>query len=152
MSVVRTLACLAGLALLGACGGPPPPTLVQLTLQAGPDINPAATGEARPVVVRIYRLGGLGAFLESDFFSLEADAAGTLGRDLVGEEALSVAPGSVQRLEREFEPEARHLGIVAAFREIDRASWRAHAPVPPNQTTRLVALIEGDQVIVQGGP
>lgn len=154
MSLFRPLIPLALLAGLAACGGPepPPPTIVNLTLQAGPDINADAAGEAKPVMVKVYRLGGLGGFLDADYFSLEADASGALGRDLVGDDAFTLAPGATEHYQREFEPDARYLGVVVAFRDIDRTSWRAHAPVPPNTTTRLVALIEGDSVTIRGEP
>ena len=98
--VLRWACCGAG-TLLWGCGSdekeppppPPPPTVVSLTLQAAPDVNPTEAGEARPVAVRVLRLASVDDFLETGFFELDSDAKGVLGGDLIGEDAFTLAPG-----------------------------------------------------------
>ena len=61
---------------------------------------------------------------------------------------LSPAPNSVVSIE--FKPTAKFIGVVAAFRSIDRATWRADAPVPANKTTKLAVTVDG--LVVKLGP
>jgi type VI secretion system protein VasD len=146
------LLALGLLAALAACGGPeppPPPTVVELTIEAGHGANPDATGEARPIVVHVYRLRGVGAFEGTDYFRLESDPSGALGPDLIGADALTLAPGTTQRWARELEPEVGHIGIAAGFRDIAAADWRDHAPVTREATTRLHAQIGAAHVTVR---
>jgi type VI secretion system protein VasD len=136
-----------GLALavgLGACGSkPPPPTVVELTVKAGPGINPDADGRASPVILRVYQLAATGSFDKSDFFQLYDKEAATLGADLAGSDQLALTPGTSKTVTIELKPQAKFIGIIAAFRGIDRAAWRVGAPVPLNKTTKLTATVDG---------
>ena len=77
--------------------------------------------------------------MEADFFALDGDLAGTLGKALLGEEKLTLGPNQVQVWQREFGEEARFIGVMGAYRNIGAASWRAFAEVPRHQTTLLDA-------------
>lgn len=149
---MRRLLALGLLAALAACGGPeppPPPTVVELTIEAGSGANPGAGGEARPIVVHVLRLGAVGAFEGTDYFRLESDPSGALGPDLIGVDTLTVAPGTTQRWAREMEPDVRHVGIAAGFRDIAAADWRDHAPVTREATTHLHAQIGAAHVVLR---
>jgi type VI secretion system protein VasD len=144
MTLVRWL--LLGLVvgpLVSACGSkPPPPTIVQLTVKAAPNINPDAENRASPVVLRAYQLVATDGFDKADFFQLYDKDAATLGAGLADRQEIALAPGETKTVTLEFKPNAKFLGIIAAFRSIDRATWRADAPVPPNQTTSLTATVD----------
>ena len=120
--------------------------MVRLTFVALPGVNPDPTGRASPIAVTVYRLSGTKAFNEADFFRLQRDAAGTLGNELVGRTDYVLAPGDVKLFEREMEPNERFIGVVAAYRGIGQANWRAAAPVPPQHTTNLTALLDSNAV------
>jgi type VI secretion system protein VasD len=145
MGGVRVL--LLGLALavgLAGCGSkPPPPTIVELTVKAGPGINPDADGRASPVILRVYQLAATGSFDKSDFFQLYDKEAATLGADLAGSDQLALTPGTSKTVTIELKPQAKFIGIIAAFRGIDRAAWRVGTSVPPNKTTKLTATVDG---------
>jgi type VI secretion system protein VasD len=146
--MVGTLLGLAG------CGGddeppppaPPPPKIVNLTVKAAPNVNPNGAGLPSPVVVRIYQLTGVTGFAETDFFELQADAAGALGGEMVGSEAFVLAPGMVEVYARELADDVRFLGIIAAFRDLSAGKWRSFHAVPPAATTLLEADISGTEV------
>ena len=144
----------SGLCFAG-CGGPPPPpppTVVEMTVSAASDINPDPSGHPAPVVVRIYRLATDTQFKALDYFQLADSAAAKLGPDLLGVSDVTVTPGSSQVITRELKPGEQILGVTAAFRDIDHASWRATAPVPPNRTTRFHINIEGKSVAIAREP
>lgn len=153
MSVLRWL--LLGLVLaplLTACGSkPPPPTVVQLTVKAGPNINPDADNRPSPLVLRAYQLAATDGFEKADFFQLYDKDAATLGADLADRQEITVAPGDTKTVTLEFKPNAKFLGVIAAFRNIDRATWRADAPVPANQTTAFTATIDALSVKLATG-
>jgi type VI secretion system protein VasD len=120
---------------------PPPPTIVSLTLKAAPDVNAEADGTGRPVQIRLLKLATANELMEADFFALDADPSKALGKALVAEEVLTIGPGQLQVWQREFEPTERFLGVVAAYRDIGTAQWRAFYEIPRNQTTLLEAKL-----------
>jgi type VI secretion system protein VasD len=126
--------------VLAACGGdppppPPPPTVVKLVLTAAPDANADITGVPKPLRVRVLRLASTTQLAQTDFFTLDADPQKALGKELVAYDDLVLAPGSSAEYEHEFEDDARLVGVVGAYYDINTAQWRAWAPVPRNQTT-----------------
>lgn len=141
--VLAVLAILGTVALFGCADTPEPPepTVVELTLRAAPDINPSRDGRPSPVVVHVYQLQSLTTFNEADFFQLTDQAAATLGSALVAQEELVLTPGETKTIVRKFKPEARFLGVLASYRDIDHAVWRDSAQVPPNQKTALEARL-----------
>jgi type VI secretion system protein VasD len=135
----RSFAALALAGLLAACSSPPPPPpppgIVELTISASADVNPDVEGRASPVIVRVYQLASAVKFENVDFFALFDKEQATLGADLLGREEVAVSPGEEKKLTINLKPDARSIGVAAAFRDIDQAQWRADAEVPPHGTT-----------------
>jgi type VI secretion system protein VasD len=142
------LALASATAGLAGCGGPepppppPPPTVLKLTLQASPAANADGSGVPKPLRVRILRLASTTKLAQADFFALDADPEKALGKELVGFDELVLAPGQSLAYEHEFEPEARLVGVAAAYYDINAAQWRAWAPVPRDQMTVMTARLE----------
>ena len=155
--VVLRWACSGAGSVLWGCGSdeeepaapPPSPTVVSLTLKAAPDVNQTDGGEARPVSVRVLRLASVEEFLETGFFELDGDIQGVLGDDLIGEDALTLAPGTTQIYQRQFEEDARFIAIIAAYRNIDGVNWRGFFEVPRNRTTLLTADLKANGLSLQ---
>ena len=151
-----TVAIAAG--LTGACGGPkppppPPPTVLQLGLEASPAANADGTGVPKPLRVRVLRLSSTTKLAQADFFALDADPEKALGKELVGYDDLVLAPGQTLDYEYEFEPEARLVGVAAAYYDINTVQWRAWAPVPRNQTTVMTASLDpGGVTLAEAAP
>ena len=59
-----------------------------------------------------------------------------------------VSPGQSSPLEKTLADDVRFIGVVAAFRDIERASWRASIPVPAAQTTPVTVSIGARSVTV----
>lgn len=109
----------------------PKPVPVMRTVVTAADLNPDREGRPSPVVLAIYQLREAGAFQNADFFSLQDRAPNALGPDLIGRpEELKLRPAQTRESATEIDPETRFLGVVAAFHDIERAQWRAVAPVP----------------------
>lgn len=136
------LTALAALALAGCAGKPialppvfkPDPTVVRLQLTADAMVNTDSRGRATPVVVRYYVLQNTAAFDSADFFSLfERDEALLGAAQLVREEA-TLRPGQTLKVELSPQGEAKHLAVLAAYRDVNKIRWRATAPIPQNKT------------------
>lgn len=146
------------LAALAACGSPPkvapvpPKTGVSLRIEATTEINPDFQGRPSPVVVRVYQLRSAGIFQSADFFALQNNETGILGADLLGREEFEVIPGETRALSIDADIEARHLGVVAAYRELDQARWRAVAALVPNQANPFTLRLERLAVQLSGPP
>lgn len=104
-----------------------------MAVKAGNQLNPDIQGRPSPVVVRLYLLRAGINFGAADFFSLYERDAAVLGADLLAREEMQLRPGATVSIARKFPSDARFLGVVAAFRDIERSSWRALSslPIPP---------------------
>lgn len=126
--------------LLSACSSPPPPpppTLVELSFTAAADVNPDPSDRASPIIVRYFQLAGTSAFEKADFFQIHDKEAAFLGPDLITREEVPMVPGATQKASFEAKAGTKFIGVIASYREIDKAEWRADVPIPPNQTTKL---------------
>jgi type VI secretion system protein VasD len=128
----RPLPCLLLALLVAGCGAPKVPTPVPIdgVLAADAGVNPDISGRPSPVTVKVYQLHASGSFESSDFFALYNQAAAVLGADLVASTDIIVRPGESKKFGQEIDPRTRFVGIVAGFRDIQNASWRALVPVP----------------------
>ena len=111
-------------------------------------MNPDSRGRPSPVVLRFYELKSLAAFNSADFFGLYERDKETLGPELVAREEFQLLPGDKKQFQRQVQPDTRYVGVLAAFRDLERATWRASAPVPANQTTPLMVTLDGNKVSV----
>jgi len=115
--------------LLAGCAAKPVVTTVAVTLTAGADANPDARGRASPLTVRVYALKSPGPFEGADFFSLFEKDQATLGAELVQREEVLLRPGETKKLDFNLPPDAKSMGVMAAYRDLDRARWREVRPV-----------------------
>ncbi len=139
-------------AFLSACGSsPPPPTVVELTFVAAPDVNPDPAGRASPILVRYYQLAATAAFDSADYFQLHDTEAGLLGANLLDRQELALTPGATQKVSVTTKPGTTAIGFAAGYRAIDQAQWRASAPVAPNKTTALAVQLNKLKLSVAPG-
>lgn len=148
---LRAVAC-AAFALLTACASPPPPppkpTIVAASLQATVKANPDAHRRPSPVVVRIYELKSSAAFDAADFLSLYERDQATLGAEMGAREEFMLRPGDTQPWEKTVGSEVRFIGVIAAFRDIERARWKTLIPVTANARNQMT--IRADDITVSG--
>lgn len=123
---------------------PPPPTQVRAqpvpvagTLSAAADLNPSPTQRPSPLVLRIYELRSDAAFNKADFIALYQSEQATLGADLVLKDEFVLAPGESRPYQRTLSIETRWLAVFGAYRNVERAVWRAITPVPAGKSLRL---------------
>ena len=158
--LAATLATLATLALAGCAAKPialppifkPDPTVVRLQLAADATVNADSRGRATPVVVRYYVLQNTVAFDSADFFSLFERDEALLGTAVLAREETTLKPGQVLKVELSPQGEARHLAVLAAYRDVNKIRWRATAPIPQNKTTAYTVRIGAQGITISPPP
>jgi type VI secretion system protein VasD len=111
-------------ALASGCASKEAVTRVSANFTATADVNPDTAGRASPLVTRIYVLKSPSAFASADFFSLYDMDNATLGADLVQREEVLLLPGQAKKLDFALKPDARAIGVIAAYRDLNHARWR----------------------------
>jgi type VI secretion system protein VasD len=135
-------------AALAACKSTVPlPTPVTGSIQGASELNPSVSQRPSPLLLRVYELKSPTAFNQADFMALyQADQA-TLGADLVAREEFMLAPGEIRPYRKTLAPETRFIGVVAAYRNLEQATWRTIVPViKAGQAQKLV--IRADSLAV----
>jgi type VI secretion system protein VasD len=130
------------LAPLGCGGSEPPkpeppkpePTRLELTLAAAADVNPDARGSPSLIVARLYVLRAQSAFAGADFFAIYDQEQAVLSKDLLSRNEVVLEPGQSTTLKSKVDDDAKFVGVVAGYQDMNRATWRAIAPLTEGQT------------------
>jgi type VI secretion system protein VasD len=151
-----TALSVAVLVAVTGCGGKPPKIeppapapVLRVDVSAAANANAAASAKGLPIVVRLYELKSAGGFRGADFFSLYDREAEILGDDLIARQELTLAPGQSRQVSRPLSPEARYLGVVGAYRDIDRAQWRQVAPLGGDGKNALAVFVGADAIRIE---
>ncbi len=147
---VMVVAAAAG--LLAACAAGSlvgiGPTHLDAKIVAASNVNPDDSGRASPVVIRIYELKKADTFQDTDFFSLYDKESATLGQDMNGREEVELQPKSSKTVKRKLQPDTQYIGVMAAFRDIDQAHWRAVYKLSPHRTNAVTIKLGRDSVSI----
>jgi type VI secretion system protein VasD len=128
-----------------ACGGAPPaaapaqpakpcPALpLTLAFAASPRSNALASGEGRPVQLRVYQLRSDARLRTASFEDVWQSDSKVLEGEVVSSEQHTIFPGSKQTITVAPKPDANYLGLVALFREPQGKDWLlTYEIAPPN--------------------
>jgi type VI secretion system protein VasD len=139
----RPLLLLPAALFLSHCAPPPkPPAVLNLTMIGSAGQNADPTGKAAPVAIKVYQLTATAKFKSSDWTALTENEAATLGQDEAApSQQFVVAPGETQTQTINLKNGVSAVGIVALYRDIDHAQWRASAPVADSGPTNLTLNI-----------
>lgn len=99
-------------------------------ISASAQLNPDYQGRPSPIVLILFQLKSAETFKNADFFSLYDPDSHVLGGDLIGRSQMMLQPGEMRPFEAEFDEAARYIGVVAAFRDIEKAEWRGLVELP----------------------
>ncbi len=165
-SLLGLLATVAGAGWLAGCGmfskpppaapppAPPPPPppppprpgTLSIHIIAASGINPDARSRPSPVVVRLYELKTSAQFESADFLSLYEKDQSVLGAEIVARDEFIFRPGESKAINKALAADTKFVGVVAAFRELEKARWRALVPVLPNKSNLVTISLDGNAV------
>jgi type VI secretion system protein VasD len=94
-------------------------------LSASNDTNPDINGRPSPVVLRVFQLRSDSEFGRADFFALSLHEKDVLGTSLIAVEEFELRPGEHLETRIPLSRDARYIGAIAEFRDINGARWRA---------------------------
>jgi type VI secretion system protein VasD len=137
---------------VAACGGAPKPTQLGGTIEASAQVNPSISKRPSPVLVRVYELKSATAFNGADFVSLFQRDQTELAADLVGREEFMLTPGQSRPYAKTVAPEVRYIGVLAAFRDVERAQWRSVVAIQPGKKQNIVIRVSELSVTVALAP
>lgn len=101
------------------------------------DQNPNAQNQAAPIQIMVFQLKAKDKFEAADYFGLQQQADALLGDQLLSQDALMLLPEAEQNIEAAGHVEARYVGIVAGFRELNQSQWRLVVPLPEAKSTNV---------------
>jgi type VI secretion system protein VasD len=127
----------------------PMPSVAEMSFFVGADVNPDRSGRPSPVIVRTYELKSLVAFNGADFFSMFEREKEIIGPDLVARDEWALMPGNNRQVIKNLQKDTRYVGVVAAFRDLDRSQWRAATLILPNQTSRVEIRLDRNELNVR---
>jgi type VI secretion system protein VasD len=127
------------------CGGPPaaapaspakPCKALPLTLAltATERSNALASGEGRPVQLRVYQLRSDARLRTASFEDVWQSDAKTLEGEVVSTEQHTIFPGEKKSITVAPKPDAAYLGVVALFREPQGKDWFLTYEIAPPKT------------------
>ncbi|MCC4261970.1 type VI secretion system lipoprotein TssJ [Pseudomonas aestusnigri] len=142
MPLAQLLLTIAACTLLSACSLISPYsdlTKLDLTLHTSDQLNPDLNGRPSPLVLQLVELSHATAFEQADYFDLQQRPATVLAPDLLAMEELELRPGEQRTLKLALQPDTRHVGLVASYRDLGAARWRLTLDLAPRQrnTVRL---------------
>lgn len=122
-----------------SCSSPPPAAapepcdkqVVSAAIIALAHLNPAESGESRPVQLRLYQLKNDVAFRNASFERIWKEDEAILGSDLVAREEFPVYPDSQKSVDFERNPEAEYVVAAGLFREPKGKQWFVSFELPP---------------------
>jgi type VI secretion system protein VasD len=130
--ITTLLAAVFALAPLGSAQAQAKePTVIELTIEARPDVNPDDKGTAKPVKVRIYELKNEASFEAADYFTLDSTDKATLAADLLAKDEFILRPGESKIIRKKSHPDTVAIGILAGYRDLAGAVWRVTHKLEP---------------------
>jgi len=107
------------------------PPSTDLRINVAENVNPDITGRPSPVVMKVFELSSRTIFDTQDFFSLYDEPELILGPDLLKKDELELQPDSKQKYMMKLNRNTRYVGLIVAYRDIDKARWRSVIEVDP---------------------
>lgn len=139
--IILVLFCMA---MSAGCSKP----RVELAVASQPNVNPDHSSRPSPVIVKVYELRNDLAFKQAEFTTLFDTPLQVLGADLVAADEVVFIPGEARRIAYQPNPNTRFVGVVAGFRQMDRALWRVIKPVDPEEENWLSLELNDTTIIV----
>jgi type VI secretion system protein VasD len=152
-STFATLLLIAASLTLASCAAKPPEDVqIKGSIEAVATVNPDSQGRPSPLQVKIFQLGAKDKFEAADYFALAESAEATLGADMLGVQAMMLSPGEHKPYEGEFDPATRFIGVIAGYREIHQAEWRAIVEMPEKSLMKMMkrggVIIKADSLAI----
>lgn len=135
-SALATPPLLAG---LGGCASTARslPTRYAVSIRIDDGVNPDGRGKAAPILVKVFELSSSGGFETADYFALQDRGRETLGTEFVNADQAIMRSGEERTFKREAGLESRAIGVIAGYRQLEKARWRIVLALKEPKRTNL---------------
>lgn len=142
---------LFGLLTLAGCASGP--KTYEIRGEADPVINRDISGMPLSVVVHVYQLKEAGEFSKLTFDTLASGrtASDLLGKDLLEKNEVMLVPGTKYTGTDKISPDAKHVGVVAFFRQPDQHYWRFLVDADKVRSSGLNFKVQDCHISLLGG-
>jgi len=137
--------------ILSGCTGNPKTIPLTTTIQSVYYLNPNSFNRPSPIIVVIYQLKNAGVFKHASFFALYQHASTLLGNRLIDKKQIEIKPNQTKNINLHLSTKAHYLGIIATYRNINRANWRSIIKIKPK--TKAIDLnieLQSQRLVVTG--
>ena len=107
------------------------PPSTKLHFRVAADINPDFDNRPSPVIIRVYELASKTVFENHDFFAFYDSPETVLRTDLLKKDELVFEPSERSEYKMTLLPATKAVAVIAAYRDIEGARWRAVVDVKP---------------------
>ncbi|MGO1768068.1 type VI secretion system-associated lipoprotein [Advenella sp. S44] len=130
---------LIGAAALAGCASTESKMAVPyiVELKADSQVNPNASGKPSPIKITIYELKSTNAFDTANYFALMKDPRAVLGDQMLEVNSSIIKPGSTEEIKASGNTQAKAIGIVASYRDLNNSQWRLVVDLPEAETTNF---------------
>lgn len=128
---------------------PPPPTIVEVQIDADNQLNQDSTNKSAPVLFRIYQLSEVSNFNAADFFTLMEKEQLTLANTLVNKQELLLKVGESKKISLNPSTDVHAIGLFAAFRQLDSAQWRVYSEITANQSQQIHVILKNNRITIE---
>ena len=123
------------------------PTHLELIVKSNKDLNPNKNNVPSPMVLMMYELQDDAAFMKLDFWSLTDDAKKHLEGNLISQSKHLLVPDENQTYKILFDKNAKFIGVVGGFRNIDKGSqWRYSKALKNDQYNRIELNVSNNTI------
>ncbi len=124
--------------------------MLTIRIAAGAQLNPDARARPSPVVLRVYELKSSAQFDSADFVSLFDKDQATLGGDVVARDEIVLRPTETKTFNKPLNPDTKFVGVMAAFRELERARWRSLVAIAADKNNSVTIDLDAFSVQTTG--
>tara|TARA_R110001599_G_scaffold185680_1_gene379930 strand:- start:17981 stop:18517 length:537 start_codon:yes stop_codon:yes gene_type:complete len=125
------LVCLSSFIIVSGCGSNQTISMdIEGNIQATSVLNPDIKGEYKPVNIKVYYLKSDTEFSQAGFADLYKYTDKVLGDSILHISSHQLLPGQTIELEEEVPMGLKYIGVVAAFRHLQNATWKDIKPIP----------------------
>ncbi len=135
---VGLLSTFGALFIGGCASGPVPPAPMTCTIETSADVNPTISKRPSPLLMRVYALKSAAAFGDADFIALYQHDQTELATELTGKDEYTVVPGEHRSCSKLLSTDTRYIAVMAAYRDIEHATWRSIAPIEGGKKATVV--------------
>jgi type VI secretion system protein VasD len=138
--------------LLGGCSSAPKPALspFSLNIKADKTVNPSASNQANPVIVRLYQLTDIQTFEQAPFIDLYEKDSQILGSSLISKQVLPViVPNSEISKVVKINKSTQYVAVLVEFVNFKDSETKSFSIVPTEEDQFLRLLVTQSKVSLE---